>query len=247
MFALSLLLLCAVGSLASPATRVRRQAFNLAGGLPLDLLFASCDADESGDIGPCLAQLLGGAIDAARPEFASPGVKIGRKRQILEPLTLDDIEPKPNKDFKVGVTDLEIHGISSVAVEAIRFDTERLALNLTFDRITATGEVGLKYLFIKAQPEVQINFDQLSISISADWEVVQSEVGKLDLSLSNAVSHFQLEGISFNIDGLGGLGVFLEKLLNKNKEVLRSFLIPELEKNVNKKLNKKLNKVKLVD
>ena len=243
----------AAGSPATLSRHRRASPFNSisgdAGGIPLTALFARCGATaEDDDIGPCLAELLRGAIDKARPSF-STGLDIGRDNIVLEPLDLDDIEPKREKSFQVSVRDLQVHGISTLDINNITFSSSELALNLTFSKVAATGKVKLTYLFLSATPEVELMLSNLTVLVRAKWvlDINPRDPTRLDIVLHDATAQFDVGGLDVDLGNFGNVGIFLQNFIRNNEQVLVSFLVPTLEKSITKKLNKKLNRIKIAD
>ncbi|KAF0311829.1 hypothetical protein FJT64_017388 [Amphibalanus amphitrite] len=249
----SLLALLAAASLAagSPAlSRPRRSSFEtLAGGIPLQALFAFCQvSSENDNIGPCLAELLRGAIDKARPNFQT-GLDIAREHIVLEPLKLDDIEPKEGKSVQTSVRDLKVHGISTLSINDITFSSDELALNLSFANVTATGLAKISYLFLSASPRVQLELSNLTVLVRANWmlDINPDDPEQLDIVLHNATAKFKLADLSIFLEELGNVGSFIQNIINANSKTLVKFLVPGLERSITKKLNRKLNRIKIAD
>ena len=238
------------GSPAAPGRHRRSSPFNtLPGGIPLSAIFALCDAHaQDDDIGPCLADLLRGVIDKARPDFAT-GLEINGDSIVLEPLRLDDIDPQREKSFQVHATNLKVHGISTLNINDITFSSNELALNLSFDRVSATGDVLLKFLFLSADTRVHLKLSDLTVLVHANWmlDVHPDDPSRLDIVLQNAAAKFELGSLGITVENLGNVGQFLQNIINANSKTLVKFLIPGLERSISKKLNRKLNRIKIAD
>lgn len=239
---------CCGLSSGSPA-RQRRSLLGgvpLPDGVPLELLFAACgDGAGEADIGPCLEQLLQGTIELARPSFAS-GLTVGDKTVILEPLALNDIKPKKERPGKLQVTgkNVQVAGISSLAVEDVTLLPDKLALTLNFTQLQASGDLSVRYRFISASPRVVLTLERPSFHVMADWQLVPLD-DKLAVSLSNVNVSIEIDSFSTEISGLSGLGLFLQTLLNTNNQILLNLFEPKLEEKAKRLLEKEFQTIKL--
>ncbi|XP_043198130.1 uncharacterized protein LOC122368345 [Amphibalanus amphitrite] len=235
---------CCGLSSASPARQRRSllpEGLPLPDGVPLELLFEACGSD----IGPCVEQLLQGAIELARPSFAT-GLEVGNKTIILEPLALKDIKPKRKRPGKVQVSgrNVQVAGISSLAVEDVTLLPDKLALTLNFTELQASGDLSVRYRFISASPQVVLTLVRPSFHVMADWDLVQLD-DKLAVSLSNVNVSIEIESFSSEISGLSGLGLFLQKILNTNNQILLDLFEPKLEEKAKRLLEKEFQTIKL--
>ncbi|XP_037083213.1 uncharacterized protein LOC119103695 [Pollicipes pollicipes] len=236
--------LACCGALAASPARPRRD-LTLSGGLPLDLLFEACgDTTDTNDIGPCVEELLAGIIDLAKPSFAD-GLDVGGKTVVLEPLSLKDIPEKADKKFRFSARNLKVHGLSTVQVEDVTLQPDTLALELSFDQLRASTKMTLRYSFITGRPDVELELTRPRIRVEAGWTLGEQD-GKLNIQLINPRVTIDLESFSTKISNLGGLGGFLQSLLNNNNEVLLRFFKPELQKQAQKMLEKEFRTIKLV-
>ena len=227
----------------SPA-RQRRSL--LPEGVPVELLFAACgESTGEADIGPCLEELLQGVIELARPSF-STGLTVGNKTVILEPLALKDITPKDKKPGKVQISgkNVQVAGISSLAVEDVTLLPDKLALTLNFTQLQASGDLSVRYRFISASPRVVLTLGQPSFHVMADWQLVPLD-DKLAVSLSNVNVSVEIDSFSTEISGLSGLGLFLQRILNTNNQLLLDLFEPKMEEKAKKLLEEEFQTIAL--
>lgn len=249
-FSSALLTICCVAAaLAGPRVRRRVPVLDVPGGIPLGFVFAACEAEsEEGDIGPCLAQLLSGVIDSQRQNFTT-GIEIGNDVVVLEPLTLDDIEPKKDKEFQVGVANLKLYGIQEIQVDNVTITVDKLAIEFSLPRLTVSGDMSLKYLFVKADPEVTINLERVKVHLSANWSIEPSEDGtELFIVFNGVEPDLDIGDLNVEVKDLPGLGIFVQRLLTKNSAVIIRFFLPDLEKGIRKRLNEpKVSRIRIAD
>lgn len=253
--AVTLLLACSCGLLAASPTpvRMRRDLVTFpAGGLPIELLFASCGGgrdSDSADIGPCVEELLSGAIELARPGFAT-GVEFGGKTKVLEPLTLKDINVGKNgkKKLNIDFKQVQIHHLSTLAIRRVSLTPERVVIGLDFDQLTASADMELRYktgIFpIRGSSEVTITLIRPSVTVSAGWNLDIAE-GKPVLRLVNPEVDINIAELHTKLTKLGGLGRFLQQIINNNDAVLLQLLTPKLEEQAGKILREELQDITL--
>jgi len=245
MVSVLVVLACCGAALASPAARFRREAVPMPDGIPLEALFEACGGElDNGDVGPCLQDLLSGTIDLAKPSFAT-GVELpGGKTKVLEPLSLKDVPMKPGKKFQFSLKNLKVHGLSTVQVQEVTLSPTRLGLRLSFEHLRASTNLRLKYLFITGDSQAQLELLRPSVRVDAGWTLAATD-GKLSLQLVNPQVDVAIEDLSIQLTALGGLGGFLQSVVNNNSNILLEILVPELERQATEKLANELGNIKL--